>query len=79
LTHDITELRYWIDLAIKAAIGVVVSIIGLDYRNVKSSLQELQEYKYRMASEVQIVQAELGLIKQRLERMERKLDEALAK
>jgi hypothetical protein len=79
MTHDITELRYWIDLAIKAAIGVVVSIIGLDYRNVKSSLQELQEYKYRMASEVQIVQAELGLIKQRLERMERKLDEALAK
>jgi hypothetical protein len=79
MTGDITELRYWIDLAIKAAIGVVVSIIGLDYRNVKSSLQELQEYKYRMASEVQIVQAELGLIKQRLERMERKLDEALAK
>lgn len=79
MTHDITELRYWIDLAIKAAIGVVVSIIGLDYRNVKSSLQELQEYKYRMASEVQVVQAELGLIKQRLERIERKLDEALSK
>jgi len=74
---DVTELRYWIDLAIKMAIGVLVSIIGLDYRSVKNSLQELQENKYRVSVEVQVIQAELGNIKTRLDRIEAKLDKAL--
>jgi len=74
---DVTELRYWIDLAIKMAIGVLVSIIGLDYRSVKNSLQELQENKYRTSVEVQVIQAELGNIKTRLDRIEAKLDKAL--
>ena len=77
MTGDITELRYWIDLAIKMAIGVLVSIIGLDYRSVKNSLQELQESKYRVSVEVQVIQAELGNIKNRLDRIEGKLDKAL--
>jgi hypothetical protein len=76
---DVTELRYWIDLAIKMAIGVLVSIIGLDYRSVKNSLQELQENKYRTSVEVQVIQAELGNIKTRLDRIEAKLDKALEK
>jgi hypothetical protein len=79
MTHDVTELRYWIDLAIKMAIGVLVSIIGLDYRSVKNSLQELQENKYRTSMEVQVIQAELGSIKTRLDRIEAKLDKALEK
>jgi hypothetical protein len=79
MTHDITELRYWIDLAIKMAIGVLVSIIGLDYRSVKNSLQELQENKYRTSVEVQVIQAELINIKTRLDRIETKLDKVLAK
>jgi len=77
MTSDITELRYWIDLAIKMAIGVLVSIIGLDYRSVKNSLQELQESKYRVSVEVQVIQSELGNIKTRLDRIESKLDKAL--
>lgn len=77
MTSDITELRYWIDLAIKMAIGVLVSIIGLDYRSVKNSLQELQENKYRTSVEVQVIQAELTNIKVRLDRIEGKLDKAL--
>jgi len=77
MTSDITELRYWIDLAIKMAIGVLVSIIGLDYRSVKNSLQELQESKYRVSVEVQVIQAELTNIKNRLDRIEGKLDKAL--
>ena len=77
MTGDITELRYWIDLAIKMAIGVLVSIIGLDYRSVKNSLQELQESKYRVSVEVQVIQSELGNIKTRLDRIESKLDKAL--
>jgi hypothetical protein len=79
MTSDITELRYWIDLAIKMAIGVLVSIIGLDYRSVKNSLQELQENKYRTSVEVQVIQAELNNIKVRLDRIEIKLDKALAR
>jgi hypothetical protein len=79
MTGDITELRYWIDLAIKMAIGVLVSIIGLDYRSVKNSLQELQENKYRTSVEVQVIQSELTNIKTRLDRIETKLDKALAK
>jgi hypothetical protein len=79
MTSDITELRYWIDLAIKMAIGVLVSIIGLDYRSVKNSLQELQENKYKTSVEVQVIQAELTNIKVRLDRIETKLDKVLAR
>lgn len=64
-------------MAIKAVIGVVISIVGLDYRSVKNSLHELEESKYRVTMEVQVIQAELSHIKQRLERIEQKLDKAL--
>jgi len=76
---DVTELRYWIDIAIKMAIGVLVSIIGLDYRSVKNSLQELQDNRYRTTVEVQVLQSELNNIKIRLDRIEGKLDRALSK
>jgi len=66
-------------MAIKAAIGVVISIVGLDYRSVKNSLHELEESKYRVSVEVQVLQSELSHIKQRLERIEGKLDRALEK
>lgn len=79
MTSDITELRYWIDIAIKMAIGVLVSIIGLDYRSVKNSLQELQDNRYRMSVEVQVLQSELNNIKIRLDRIEGKLDRVLSK
>lgn len=77
--HDFTQLRYWLDMGIKAIIGIVISMVGLDYRAVKNSLRELEESKYRVSMEVQVIQAELGHIKQRLERMEGKLDKALEK
>lgn len=74
---DFTQIRYWLDLAVKALIGVVISIVGMDYRSVKNSLHELEESKYRVSMEVQVIQAELSHIKQRLERIEQKLDKAL--
>lgn len=76
---DFTQLRYWLDMAIKAVIGVVISIVGLDYRAVKNSLHELEESKYKVTMEVQVIQAELAHIKQRLERIEGKLDRVLDK
>jgi len=77
MTHDVTELKYWLDIIIKAAIGILVSMISLDYRSVKNSLQELQTHRYTVTSEVQIIQNELSYIKARLERIEGKLDKAL--
>lgn len=77
--QDFTQVRYWLDMAIKAVIGVVISIVGLDYRSVKNSLHELEESKYKVTMEVQVIQSELAFIKQRLERIEGKLDRVLEK
>lgn len=76
---DFTKVQYWFELLIKAVIGIVVSIVGLDYRSVKNSLKELEVHKYQIAAEVQILNAELGSIKNRLERIDGKLDKALNK
>lgn len=79
MTHDITELKYWLDIIIKAAIGVLISVIGLDYRAVKNSLHELEAHKYAAVAEVQVLQSELSFIKGRLEHIDTKLDKALDK
>ena len=78
-TGEVTELRYWIDLAIKAFIGVVVSIVGLDYRNLKGSLHDLEQTKYHLTAQVQVLQNEVNGIKDRLDRIEKKLDRVLDK
>ncbi len=75
--QDFTNVKYWIDLGVKALIGVVISIVGLDYRSVKNNLEELQEHKYRLASELAIVKAELTWIKASVSSIDGKLDKAL--
>jgi len=77
--HDITEFRYWLDLLLKGAIGVVISLVGLDYRQVKNSLKELEQSKYNLTMQVQVANVELSTIKSRLERIEQKLDRILEK
>lgn len=76
---DVSTIHYWIDIAVKAAIGVVVSIVGMDYRSVKNSLHELEETKYTMRAEIQVMQSELTYIKDRLEKIDKKLDRVLDK
>ena len=76
---DFTQLKYWFDLAIKAIIGVVISIVGMDYRAVKNSLHELEQSKYQVTMEVQILKAELNNIQTQIERMDKKLDKVLEK
>lgn len=76
---DFTQLKYWFDLAIKAIIGVVISIVGMDYRSVKNSLHELEQSKYQVTMEVQILKAELNNIQSQIERMDKKLDRVLEK
>lgn len=76
---DITQVRYWLDLAIKAVIGVVVSIVGMDYRQVKNSLKELEQKKYELSVQAQVMHVELVGVKDRLDRIEKKLDKVLEK
>ncbi len=77
--QDVTQFRYWIDLAIKAVIGVVISIVGMDYRSVKNSLHELEQSKYQVTMEVQILKAELNTIRNQIDRIDKKLDKILEK
>lgn len=77
MTSDFTEIKYWFDILIKAVIGVLVSIIGLDYRAVKNSLHELETHRYAVSAEVQVIQTELMYIKNRLDKIDAKLDKAL--
>jgi predicted nuclease with TOPRIM domain len=76
---DVTELRYWLDLLIKGAIGIVISLVGMDYRQVKNSLKELEQSKYQLTMHVEIMQSEMVTIKDRLQRMEQKIDRILEK
>ncbi len=72
MSTNIIELQYWLDIAIKCAFGVLVSIIGMDYRSMKNSLKELEEHKYRLSAEVRMLEG-------RLDRIESKLDRVLSK
>lgn len=76
---DVTELRYWLDLLIKGVIGIVISLVGMDYRQVKNSLKELEQSKYALTMHVEVMQAEMGSIKDRLQRIEQKIDRILEK
>jgi predicted nuclease with TOPRIM domain len=76
---DVTELRYWLDLLIKGAIGIVISLVGMDYRQVKNSLKELEQSKYQLTMHVEVMQSEIGSIKDRLQRIEQKIDRILEK
>jgi uncharacterized protein YoxC len=75
---DILTLGYWLSLAIKAAIGIVVTMVGLDYRNVKNSLRELEQAKYSMSADIQVIRYETTAISGRLQTIDNKLDKALA-
>lgn len=76
---DFTQLRYWFELAIKAIIGVVISIVGMDYRSVKNSLHELEQSRYQVTMEVQILKAELASIQNQIDKIDKKLDRVLEK
>lgn len=77
--QDFLQVKYWFDLMVKAIIGVVVSIVGMDYRSVKNSLKELEQKKYELAMQAQVTHVELIAVKERLERIDKKLDRVLDK
>lgn len=77
--QDFLQVKYWFDLMVKAIIGVVVSIVGMDYRSVKNSLKELEQKKYELTMQAQVTHVELIAVKERLERIDKKLDRVLDK
>jgi len=72
--NDITQIGYWFDLAVKGVIGIIVSMVGLDYRSVKNSLHELEQAKYQLETEVRVVRVELVGLNDKLIAMDKKLD-----
>ena len=79
MATDVISMGYWIDIAVKAVIGVVVSIVGLDYRAVKNSLHELEQSKYQLSAELQVVRVELTSMQDKLSGIDKKLDKVLYK
>ena len=67
---DVTELKYWIDIAVKTAIGAALALVSYDYKNMKSTLQDLEATRYQANAEFRIINA-------RLERIENKLDRVI--
>jgi hypothetical protein len=72
--HDFATVKYWVDLAVKTIIGIVVTLVGIDYRSVKNSLHELEQKKYELFAQAQVIHVELLAIKERIERIDNKLD-----
>lgn len=77
--QEFTNIRYWLDLLVKTIIGTVVTIVGMDYKAVKNSLHELEQKRYELSTQAQVVAVELAAMKGRLERIETKLDRVLDK
>jgi predicted nuclease with TOPRIM domain len=51
----------------------------MDYRSVKNSLKELEQKKYELVMQAEVTHIELIAVKDRLDRIEKKLDRALEK
>ena len=76
MTHaDVEQLRQWLDIGIKAIIGLIISLVGWDYKNVKTALTDLQQSKYELHSQISITQSELTQLRKTLDRIENKLDQ----
>lgn len=72
--QDLLQLRGWIDIIVKAVIGLVVTLVGYDYKSLKSSLFDLQKSRYELSIQVQVAQNEIVHVKSALDRIEKKLD-----
>ncbi len=78
-SEDVFTVSYWLGLAIKAGIGIVITMVGLDYRNVKNSLHQLEQAKYSMGADIQVIRYEVSAVSTRLVSIDAKLDKAIAK
>lgn len=77
MTSDVTEIKYWLDIFVKAIIGIVVSIVGLDYRSMKNTLSELEQTKYNLQMQVKAVEIQLRNFESSIDKIDKKLDKVL--
>lgn len=74
---DVTEFKYWLDIAVKTAIGAALALVSYDYKGVKTSLRDLERAKYQTTAEVSIISSRLERIEAKLDRLDGKIDRAL--
>lgn len=79
MTNDVMEMKYWLDILVKAIIGVVVGIVGFDYRSMKNTLTELEESKHALQMQVQAVEIQLKTFQFSLDKIDKKIDKVLEK
>ena len=79
MTHDLLEMKYWLDILVKALITVVVGIVGYDYRSMKNTLSDLEKTKYNLQMQVQAVEIQMRNFQSSLDKIDKKLDRALEK
>lgn len=74
---DITKVTYWLDIVVKTMIGIVVGLASMDYKQVKNSLKDLEQSKYKMTAQIEVMQVEVKAVNTRLEKIDNKLDRLL--
>jgi predicted nucleic acid-binding Zn-ribbon protein len=79
MTNDLLEMKYWLDILVKALITVVVGIVGYDYRSMKNTLSDLEKTKYNLQMQVQAVEIQMRNFQSSLDKIDKKLDRALEK
>ena len=79
MTNDLLEMKYWLDILVKALITVVVGIVGYDYRSMKNTLSDLEKTKYNLQMQVQAVEIQMRTFQSSLDKIDKKLDRALEK
>lgn len=79
MTNDLLEMKYWLDILVKALITIVVGIVGFDYRSMKNSLSELEQSKYVIQMQVQAIEIQMRTFQSSLDKIDKKLDKALEK
>jgi tetrahydromethanopterin S-methyltransferase subunit G len=73
-SDDITNIGFWIDKAIKVVIAVAIAIASFEYRNIKNSLDDLQEKKHILLGQIEAIEKTYIQVDKRLERIELKID-----
>jgi len=68
------QFQYWLDIGIKAIIGIGIALIGADYKAVKDMLHDLEGAKNIAGSERAVLTSIAAANNLRLDRIESKID-----
>ena len=60
---DITDFKYWLDMAIKGVIGLLIGLAGIEYRGVKNKIEDLELAKHEMRSDILVIRNDISTVK----------------